>query len=73
MTVPVFQLPTSAHQETIDFLRRLFGMPSGGRNAATMIDTLSKRATIAEQLFKRQQDDHARNLELRELEELAGR
>jgi hypothetical protein len=63
--------------ETIDFLRRLSSMMAGGRNAemllvaADMIDTLSRRATTAERLYQEQQDDHAKNLELREIAELA--
>ncbi len=77
MPAEVFSLPTNAHQETIDFLRRLSSMLTGGRNAemlleaANMIETLSRRAATAEQLFAEQQDDHARNLELREVAELA--
>lgn len=77
MAAPVFPLPASAQQDTIDFLRRLSSMLTGGRNAemlqeaAGLIETLSERATSAEQLFLEQQDDHARNLELREVAELA--
>jgi DNA repair exonuclease SbcCD ATPase subunit len=67
----------SPHQETIDFLRRLSSMLTGGRNAevlqhaASLIEQLSERAASAEQLFHAQQEDHARNLELREVAELA--
>src|SRR6185312_12878121 len=74
---PVYSLSTIPHQETIDFLRRLSSMLTGGRNAemlqqaASLIDTLSQRASSAEQLFHEQQEDHARNLELREVAELA--
>jgi ABC-type transporter Mla subunit MlaD len=77
MPAKVLSLPDNAHQETIDFLRRLSSMLTGGRNAemlqeaADMIETLSRRAATAEQLFAEQQDDHARNLELREVAELA--
>jgi hypothetical protein len=77
MPAPVFSPPPNAHQETVDFLRRLSSMLTGGRNAemlleaASMIETLSRRATTAEQLFQEQQEDHARNLELREVAELA--
>jgi hypothetical protein len=77
MPAPVFSPPDDPHQETIDFLRRLSSMLTGGRNAemlqgaADMIETLSRRAATAEQLFAEQQDDHARNLELREVAELA--
>ena len=74
---PVYPPPSSAHQETIDFLRRLSSMLTGGRNAemlqeaATTIETLSRRAAAAEHLFHEQQEDNARNLELREVAELA--
>lgn len=52
-------------------------MLTGGRNgemvqeAASLIETLSLRATSAEQRYHEQQEDHARNLELREVAELA--
>jgi len=78
MTATVDALPpTNENDEIVDFLRRLASMLSGGRNAvmlleaATMIETLSQRATSAEQRFQEQQEDHARNLELREVAELA--
>jgi len=77
MPAPAFSLPPNAHQETVDFLRRLSSMLTGGRNAemlqeaANMIETLSRRAATAEQLFAEQQEDHARNIELREVAELA--
>jgi hypothetical protein len=77
MPAPVYSLSSSAHQETIDFLRRLSSMLTGGRNAemlqeaAAMIETLSRRAALAEQLFQEQQEDNARNLELRDVAELA--
>src|SRR5215475_9865249 len=77
MAVPVISLPSGAQQETVDFLRRLSSMLTGGRNAemlqeaANMIEALGRRATSAEQLFHEQQEDHARNIELREVAELA--
>jgi hypothetical protein len=77
MAAPVVSFPASAQQETIDFLRRLSSMLTGGRNAemlqeaASLIEALSRRASSAEQLFQNQQEDHARNLELREVAELA--
>jgi len=77
MPAPVISLPNGAQQEIVDFLRRLSGMLTGGRNAevlmeaADMIETLGRRAATAEQLYQEQQDDHARNLELREAAELA--
>ncbi len=77
MPAPVYSPPNNAHQETVDFLRRLSSMLTGGRNAemlqeaAGMIETLSRRAVAAEQLFGEQQEENARNLELREVAELA--
>jgi chromosome segregation ATPase len=79
MTMPatVRPLPTNETQETIDFLRRLASMMSGGRNAemlqaaAGAIETLSRRATAAEALLNDHQDDHAKSLEQREVAELA--
>jgi hypothetical protein len=63
--------------EIIDFLRRLASMMAGGRNAemlqeaAGMIETLARRAAAAERLYREQEEDHAKNLELREIAELA--
>lgn len=74
---PAYSKPSDAHQEVVDFLRRLSSMLTGGRNAemlqdaAGMIETLSHRATAAEQLYGEQQEENARNLELREVAELA--
>jgi len=65
-------------QEVTDFLRRLAGMMAGGRNAeqlldaAGLIEALTRRAASAEQLFRDLQEDHTKNLELREVAELAG-
>ena len=77
MTAPAYSTPSNAHLEAVDFLRRLSSMLTGGRNAemlqeaANMIETLSRRAAAAEQLYTEQQDENARNLELREVAELA--
>jgi chromosome segregation ATPase len=79
MTMPatVRSLPSDETQETIDFLRRLASMMSGGRNAemlqaaAAAIETLGRRAMSAEALLQNQQDEHARNSEQREAAELA--
>jgi hypothetical protein len=79
MTMPatVRSLPTDETQETIDFLRRLASMMSGGRNAemlqaaAGAIETLSRRASTAEALVHDHQDEHAKSLEQREVAELA--
>jgi hypothetical protein len=70
-------VPPNENQEIIDFLRRLAGMLTGGRNAemlleaAQAIEALAQRALAAERLYEAQQEDHARNLELREISELA--
>jgi chromosome segregation ATPase len=79
MTMPatVRSLPSDETQETIDFLRRLASMMSGGRNAemlqaaAGAIETLGRRATAAEALLGDHQDEQARSLEQREIAELA--
>jgi hypothetical protein len=69
--------PETAPSEVVDFLRRLASMLTGGRNAemlleaASMIEELIRRAEHAEQRFSDQQEDHAKNLELREVAELA--
>jgi hypothetical protein len=73
----VLSVPPNENQEIIDFLRRLASMLTGGRNAemlleaAQAIEALAQRALAAEQLYEAQQEDHARNLELREVSELA--
>jgi hypothetical protein len=73
----VLSMPPDDTKEIVDFLRRLATMLSGGRNAATLleaaslIETLLRRATAAEQLHGEQQDDHARTVELLEAAELA--
>ncbi len=77
MPASAYSTPSNAHQEAVDFLRRLSSMLTGGRNAemlqeaAGMIETLSRRAAAVEQLYTEQQDEIARNLELREVAELA--
>src|SRR5215475_13587321 len=79
MTMPatIRSLPTDETQETVDFLRRLASMMTGGRNAemlqaaAGAIETLSRRATTAETLLGEHQDERARYVEQREVAELA--
>jgi chromosome segregation ATPase len=77
MPATALSLPIDSTSETIDFLRRLASMMSGGRNAemlqaaAGAIETLSRRATAAEALVHDHQDEHARSLEQREVAELA--
>src|SRR3974390_3328340 len=62
MPAPVLSLPSSAQQETVDFLRRLSSMLTGGRNAemlqeaAAMIETLSRRASPAQEPVQNQQE-----------------
>jgi hypothetical protein len=69
--------PNTETTEITDFLRRLASMLSVGRNAemlleaADMIEQLDRRAALAEQRLQEQQEDHAQNLELREVAELA--
>jgi seryl-tRNA synthetase len=73
----VLSVPPDNTKETVDFLRRLATMLSGGKNAATLLDAallieaLLRRATAAEQRHQEQQDDHARTVELLEAAELA--
>lgn len=77
MSATVVSLPPSGIAETLDFLRRLASMMSGGRNAemllqaATHIETLGRRALSAEQLFHAQQEECAENVALRKVAELA--
>ena len=77
MSATVLSLPQNSTSETVGFLRRMASMISGGRNAemllhaAATIETLTQRAMSAEQLYRDQQDQSARNVELRRLAELA--
>jgi len=77
MPAPDYSLSPDPHQEMVDFLRRLSSMLTDGPNAealqeaASLIETLSLRATSAEQQYQELQEDHARNLEQREVAELA--
>jgi len=70
-------LPSDNTHEILDFLRRMASMMSGGRNAevlldsASLIENLARRAAFAEQRFQDLQEDHAKNLELRDIAELA--
>jgi DNA repair exonuclease SbcCD ATPase subunit len=73
----VLSVPPNENQDIIDFLRRLASMLTGGSNAemlleaARAIEALAQRAISAERRYEEQQEDHARNLELREVSELA--
>lgn len=77
MSATVLSLPPNPDVETTDFLRRLSTMMKGGRNselllqAADMIESLSERATLAERAHQDQQEQSARNLELRQIAEAA--
>jgi chromosome segregation ATPase len=77
MPATALSVPTDSTTETVDFLRRLASMMSGGRNAemlqaaASAIETLSRRASAAEALVHDHQDEHARSQEQREVAELA--
>ena len=68
---------TDNTNEILDFLRRLASMMAGGRNAellldsASLIERLTQRASSTEQLFRDLQEDHANNLEMRDIAELA--
>ncbi len=67
--------PPNDNQDILDFLRRLASMMTRGRSAemllkaASLIETLTRRASIAEQAHREQQEDHERNLKLREAAE----
>jgi hypothetical protein len=79
MSVAPVSSPLSSDNtdEVLDFLRRLASMMSGGRNAellldsASLIERLTQRASSAEQLFRDLQEDHAENIEMRDVAELA--
>ena len=77
MTATALSIAPSENSETVDFLRRLASMMSGGKNAemllsaADSIEALSTRAMTAEQLHSEQQAAHQRSNELREVAELA--
>ena len=64
MPATALSVPTDSTTETVDFLRRLASMMSGGRNAemlqaaASAIETLSRRASAAEALVHDHQDEH---------------
>jgi multidrug efflux pump subunit AcrA (membrane-fusion protein) len=77
MSVTAISLPPAENPETVDFLRRLASMMSGGKNAemllaaAGMIEALTSRAMTAERPHIELQDTHERESELREAAELA--
>lgn len=69
--------PDDKTQETVDFLRRLASMMTGGKNAemlgeaAAMIEALTQRAVTAERLSDELQEQHERINELRAVAEIA--
>jgi chromosome segregation ATPase len=77
MSATAISLQPNENSETVDFLRRLASMMSGGKNAemllgaAAMIEALASRAMTAERLFSEQQEEHEKSNELREVAELA--
>jgi len=77
MSVTAISMPPGENAETVDFLRRLASMMSGGKNAemllgaASMIEALSSRATTAERHYSEQQDEHEKSNELRQAAETA--
>lgn len=70
-------MPPDENAETVDFLRRLASMMSGGKNAemllgaASMIEALASRAMTAERLCSEQQDEREKSNELRQVAEIA--
>jgi len=77
MTATAVSLSPHENSETVDFLRRLASMMSGGKNAemllgaAGIIEALTDRAVTAERLRSEQRDERERNSQLREAAEIA--
>lgn len=77
MSVTAVSMPPDENAETVDFLRRLASMMSGGKNAemllgaASMIEALAGRAMTAERLCSEQQDEREKSNELRQVAEIA--
>src|ERR1700757_731572 len=77
MPAAAVALPSETSPELIDFLRRLASMMAGGRNAemplqgAPTTEALPGRAPTAEERPQNRQEEHAKNLELRQVAELA--
>jgi chromosome segregation ATPase len=77
MSATAISMPPDENAETVDFLRRLAGMMSGGKNAemllgaASMIEALSSRTVTAERLYGEQQDEREKSNELRQVAEIA--
>jgi chromosome segregation ATPase len=77
MSATAISMPPDENAETVDFLRRLASMMSGGKNAemllgaASMIEALASRAVTAERLYSEQQDEREKSNELRQVAEIA--
>lgn len=76
MSATVVPLPPNSASATTDFLRRMASMVSGRNGemllrAASLIESLAKRAMSAERLYHQQHEENTRHVELREAAELA--
>jgi len=77
MTATAVSLPSHENSETVDFLRRLASMMSGGKNAemllgaAGIIEALTDRAVTAERLCGEQRDERDSNHQWRDAAEIA--
>jgi hypothetical protein len=76
MSATVVPLPPNSASETTDFLRRMASMVSGRNGemllrAASLIESLARRAMSAERLFHEQQEENKRHAERHEAAELA--
>jgi len=77
MSVTASSQPSNENQKLLDFLRQLARMMPGGKNAerleeaASTIESLMHRTSVAEQSCREQQEDHARILRLHEAAELS--
>ena len=77
MTATAVSLSPHENSETVDFLRRLASMMSGGKNAemllgaAGIIEALTDRAVTAERLCGEQRDERDSNHQWRDAAEIA--
>jgi chromosome segregation ATPase len=77
MSATAISLPPDETAETVDFLRRLASMMSGGNNAemlldaAAMIEALAGRAMTAERLYGEQRDERENSNDSRQVAEIA--
>ena len=76
MTATAVSLSPHENSETVDFLRRLASMMSGGKNAemllgaASIIEALTHRAITAERLCSEQREERERNHQSHEAAEI---